>query len=455
MKFESVRTPNGYEVKTQIKGTWYTIADCYCVPSLCDASESAQRIAELLNQFFNHKEINTMIRLECTRGGSNKYYEFHLIKSNGRFTVKGFYGALGQAAKEHIIYDGDSHEEAQHELQKKQREKEKKGYVIVNSDNSVSQDVPVQKKNSSLPIIWPMNAQGVKDDNHLNRLLDDNQYIAQEKLDGMRAVVHVTANGLRIFSRSAGVNDPTTPLEKTSALPHLAALQFPNLVGTILDTEILLPGVDSATLSGTIHSKKIKEENRLVKMFVFDLLSLNGQDYTNEELLGRVSTLDVLGKQLASPHIIMLPWAHKPEDKRELYNRVLQQNSEGIMLKRYDALYIQGGRPSNNWYKKKKSAKFDCVVIGFTKGAGKYNNRIGAIVFGQYVDGKLVEIGQASGMSDGIRSDMSLCPDKYIGKVITIKGMERLKSGAIRHPQYIDLNYTKQPEECIWYEGEQ
>ena len=47
-------------------------------------------------------------------------------------------------------------------------------------------------------------------------------YIAQEKLDGMRAIVHITKQGLRIFSRSAGVEDPTQPLEKTSALPHLA-----------------------------------------------------------------------------------------------------------------------------------------------------------------------------------------------------------------------------------------
>ncbi len=56
MKFEVVKTPNGYEVKTKIDGTWYTIADCYHVPSLGDAKENAERIAELLNQFFNHKQ---------------------------------------------------------------------------------------------------------------------------------------------------------------------------------------------------------------------------------------------------------------------------------------------------------------------------------------------------------------------------------------------------------------
>lgn len=74
-----------------------------------------------------------MIRLECTRGGSNKYYEFNLKESKGRVTVTGFYGAIGQAPKEHVIYDGDNREQAIAEMQKKQLEKQKKGYTIVGS----------------------------------------------------------------------------------------------------------------------------------------------------------------------------------------------------------------------------------------------------------------------------------------------------------------------------------
>ena len=94
-----------------------------------------------------------------------------------------------------------------------------------------------------------MNAQGLKDDSHLDLLLQSQNYIAQIKLDGMRAVVHITSSGLRIFSRSAGVADPSRPLEKTSSLPHLASLVFPELVGTVLDCEILAPGKDSAELA--------------------------------------------------------------------------------------------------------------------------------------------------------------------------------------------------------------
>lgn len=300
-----------------------------------------------------------------------------------------------------------------------------------------------------------MNALGVKDEAQLDVLLSDPAFVAQEKLDGMRAIVHVTKDGLRIFSRSAGVVDPTTPLEKTTALPHLAAIRFPGLTGTILDAEILSPGIDSATLAGQVHRKNGNNQNLLVKIFVFDILRYRNSDLMMKFFDDRLTVLEKLEPELASEHLSILPTAATERDKRKLYESTLQNGGEGIVLKRLDAFYFPGARPSNNWYKAKRSATFDCIILGFTKGAGKYNNRIGAVRFGQYSGDTLVELGQASGMSDAIRNDMSENPEKYLGKVVRIKGMERLKSGAIRHPQFAGLRADKRPKDCIWYKGEQ
>ncbi len=300
-----------------------------------------------------------------------------------------------------------------------------------------------------------MNAQGVKDDNHLERLFEDPAFVAQEKLDGMRAIVHVTPSGLRIFSRSAGVADPTMPLEKTSSLPHLARLTFPKLVDSILDGEILLPGQDSATLAGTVHRKDTNGSNHRVKLFVFDVLRYRGSDVIEKMYQTRLFWLDEVEARIASEYISVLPIATETKAKRRLYKDVLAKGGEGIILKRLDAYYIPGARPSDNWYKAKRSAIFDCIVIGFTKGEGKYNRWIGAVRFGQYVDDKLVELGQASGMTDAIRKDMSDNPDRYIGRVVAIKGMERLRSGAIRHPQFVGVRSDKKQKDCVWYEGEQ
>jgi predicted DNA-binding WGR domain protein len=81
-----------------------------------------------------------MIRLECTRGKSNKYYELHLKEEKGRVTVTGYYGAIGQAPKEHPVYSGDSRTDAEQELEKKKQEKLKKGYTVVGVDK------PMEKK---------------------------------------------------------------------------------------------------------------------------------------------------------------------------------------------------------------------------------------------------------------------------------------------------------------------
>jgi ATP-dependent DNA ligase len=300
-----------------------------------------------------------------------------------------------------------------------------------------------------------MNAQGVKDDVHLGVLFESKSYIAQVKLDGMRAVVHITPDGLRIFSRSAGIADPTKPLEKTSSLPHLAALKFPDLLGTILDCEILVPGKDSAELSGLVHRKEVDSDNTKVKLFVFDILWVCGRKITDKSLRNRLSELLSISHKLQSEHIVVLPYSTTPIQKRKLYDKVIASGGEGIMLKNLDAAYIEGARPANTWFKVKRSATYDCVVTGFSKGKGKYNTQIGAVRFGQYVEGKLIELGQASGMNDSIRRDMSFNPSKYLGQVVMIKGMERLKSGSIRHPQFAGMHLGKHPLQCIWYGNEQ
>jgi ATP-dependent DNA ligase len=286
-------------------------------------------------------------------------------------------------------------------------------------------------------------------------LLDSPDYVVQVKLDGMRAIVHITSDGLRIFSRSAGVADPSKPFEKTSSLPHIASLKYPELVGTVLDCEILVPGKDSAELSGMVNRKDQTNDSNAVKIFVFDCLIINGKKITDKSFQARFGYLLSISYKLQCEHISILPFASSPLQKRKLYETVIASGGEGIMLKRLDAKYVEGERPSNNWYKAKKSATYDCVVMGFSTGKGKYNTQIGAVKFGQYVEGKLIELGQTSGMTDNIRRDMSINPNKYLGKVVTIKGMERLKSGAIRHPQFGGMRIDKHPLQCIWYRGEQ
>jgi hypothetical protein len=55
-KFEAVQITNpakdgtGYEVRTKVRGMWYTVCDTWCVDGVGDAKETAEKIAALLNK---------------------------------------------------------------------------------------------------------------------------------------------------------------------------------------------------------------------------------------------------------------------------------------------------------------------------------------------------------------------------------------------------------------------
>lgn len=114
------------------------------------------------------------IRLECTTGGSNKFYELSSIGNNGRFTVTALYGAIGKAPTPATVYDGDDHAAAHKAFDKKKLEKLKKGYRDV-SELVVATSAPAST--DDVPIIWPMNCLGVKNDAQLQQFMDDDDYM--------------------------------------------------------------------------------------------------------------------------------------------------------------------------------------------------------------------------------------------------------------------------------------
>lgn len=95
----------------------------------------------------------------------------------------------------------------------------------------------------------------------------------------------------------------------------------------------------------------------------------------------------------------------------------------------------------------------DVVITGYEPGKGKYAGTVGAIVFGQYLrNGGWTTLGTCSGMDDKLRRSLS---HEDLGKVIEIEHCGREPSGAFRHPQFKRFRPDKDPESCIYYEGEQ
>ena len=144
--------------------------------------------------------------------------------------------------------------------------------------------------------------------------------------------------------------------------------------------------------------------------------------------------------------------------------RILSEGGEGIILKDTTAIY---GEPKK-WVKVKKEINADVVIMGYedakeisTKSDGtvsvtKYHLQgwIGAIIFGQYKDGTLVEMGRTSGFDDETRMLLSEHKKKYLGKVIEIKANEREPEGAFRHPQFKQFRFDKEAKDCVYYPEE-
>lgn len=424
-----------------------------------------------------------MLRLECTIGKHFKFYEFDIVQENGQWVAKGFWGRIGNAPQVSILYAGLSLVAAQRAVETKRDKEIAKGYRVTSGTlpcgtptgksisallkkNQKVQKVQKQrvqfrapKEESSIETIWAMNALGITE-SELDSFLTNEDYVMQEKFDGMRAIVHITDNGLRIFSRNAGVGDPTKPLEKTQALPYFAKIQFPELVGTVLDAEIMGTGT-AAEVAGAVHRNGGTDSGG-TSLYIFDILYIRGRDLRDECLNVRLTELDSIASTLRVEEqwssrwmrIWFPPYYHSHSDKKRILDEVFDRGGEGVMFKNLEGVYVSGDRPADNWYKYKKHKKFDCVVMGFTNGKGKYVGAIGAVIFGQYKNGKLVELGQASGMNDAVRKDMSDNQQKWIGKAIVIEGQERLKSGAIRHPRYRGES-GKLSKDCVWYQNEQ
>lgn len=365
-------------------------------------------------------------RYECTTGGSNKYYEFETVRNNGRITVNGWYGAIGKARNLAVIYDGDDEAAAQKALDKKIAEKLKHRYLPVGEAVQSTQSAVTGQVAERLPVIWPMAAQGIKDEREARHFMTASNYIAQEKIDGERCIVFVTGIGLRIFSRSAGVDDPTRPLEKKGC-PHLNAIHLPGHAGTILDSEL-----------------------KDGKLMVFDIISHKGNSLVDYPLSARLQILGELA--IYSDNLTLLTYAATTETKEALLLRVMDEGGEGLMFKNRDGKYLEGGRPAGNWYKLKRSINVDVVVMGFFKGTA---SPVGSIIFGQFVDGQLTELGRAGGLTLGMKNDMHQNPAKYLGRVMTVRGQKRFESGALRHPTFQRFRDDKLPSECVWYRSEQ
>jgi ATP-dependent DNA ligase len=290
---------------------------------------------------------------------------------------------------------------------------------------------------------------------------DQHAWCVQEKKDGVRALLHVQPNGIRITGRT--ISEVTYRLSEFHAnLTHLAT-DLDALSGSILDGELLCPAaqidtgdtVTAHSLQATVvilatspdNAKLIQDRHQAHLQFhAFDILSFGGHQVTSRPLSERIDllrqTLDLANNShlhLVSTFVVGKPAVHR---------RVIESGGEGTVWKRMDSLYEPGRRVSS-WLKRKTQVTVEAVVIGAKPGTpGKgHDGLIGAVEFGlPQPDGTFKPIAWVSALSDEERRSMTqtgpagmpqISPALLGRRALITDQDHSAKSGRLRHARLV------------------
>jgi bifunctional non-homologous end joining protein LigD len=213
-----------------------------------------------------------------------------------------------------------------------------------------------------------------------------NDYIYEVKWDGIRALITLEDEQIKIRSRNQ--NDVT--------------FQFPELlIGSkafratngLFDAEIVCLDTDGKPVfkrvinrlmsTGETNIQKLSKSNPAY-CYIFDCLYLDGRSLINEPLLKRKEWLaDAI--RADTPYRV----SEHMEDGESLFDAAKSHVLEGIMAKRKDSKYLPGRR-SDFWIKVKVRQSSECFIVGYTTGKGNRGQTFGALQVAEDVDGTLV-----------------------------------------------------------------
>jgi len=208
-------------------------------------------------------------------------------------------------------------------------------------------------------------------------------WLFEVKWDGFRALARVRAGEATLASR----NDN----DLTARFPEVARA----LPGALRTSDCVLDGeVCALDERGRPSFSAMQQGTGALVYYVFDLLELEGESLVGVALAERRERLEALLQESAT---VKLSAAF--DDGAALLAAAERQGLEGILAKRADSRYVQ--RRSRDWLKVKTEQRQELVVAGYTRGHGRREGTIGALVLGVHEGAALVYAGNVgTGFSD-------------------------------------------------------
>lgn len=206
---------------------------------------------------------------------------------------------------------------------------------------------------------------------------DSSDWMYEVKWDGIRALIAVDDGEVTIHSRNQ--NDITDQFPEL-----LNAQQSLRATSGLFDAEIVcLDDVGRPVFKNVIRRLQQRTEKGIARVrskyaaiaYVFDCLYLDGRAIVHEPLERRREWLkDVIIPSQDAPYRL----SEAVEDGHALFEAAREMGLEGIVAKLRKSSY-QPGRRSDSWLKIKSRSLIDCVIIGYTEGAGDRADTFGAL----------------------------------------------------------------------------
>lgn len=243
------------------------------------------------------------ITLSCKEGGSSKQYTLWLQEEKGGWTVQFQYGPIGGWVK-----DGTKtpkpvpFADAEKIYSKLMTEKKVKGYAEGEDAPAFSQTAGAVDSGLRPMLLTP------DDESNVDKYISDDDWIAQQKINGKRVMVKATADGVIGVNRR-GLECP---------IPEEVRLAFKGVVG-VFDGELI----------GTEYH-------------VFDVLAAEAGELRSQGIETRETEGHAVLRE--SKSVVWVPTIHGRSAKRTLYERLKKGRKEGIVFKRLDVPYEPGRR---------------------------------------------------------------------------------------------------------------
>lgn len=339
-------------------------------------------------------------------GSSDKEYHTQIQESGSGYVVNFQYGRRGGTLQTGTKTNSPvALKDAEKIYNKLVKEKTSKGYTAsetgkVFSDHTGS--AVAQKSEISLQLLNPITTL-----EELNEFLKNDEYVVQQKFDGER----------RAVEKKEGVATGINRKGLTVPLPQEVS------------DSVLEDGIFDAEIIGD-------------KLYVFDLIELNGKNFSNKPFSDRIAALKEVD---FGENVVVVETAFTEKEKRDLLTMVKGMGGEGIVFKKKTAKYT-AGRPNSGGdqlkYKLYKTASF--IVGSLTKA----KRSVGLVV----LDGlNEVEVGK-----------VTIPPSHQVpsvGDVVEVRYLYANRGGAVYQPTYLgarnDIDSSEAVIEQLEYKNEE